>query len=601
MKSKVVTFILPLAFMWACQTSQKEPDLAASIHQVETSLCPPVLLVGDSTWTLEARMKKYGVPGVSLAVIRDYKILWSKAYGIMDKDSKEPVTTQTLFQAGSISKPVAAYGALHEVQQGKIKLEENVNTYLRSWKLPDNEFTKEKKVSLKNLLSHTGGITVHGFLGYSPDLPLPTLVQVLNGERPANSPPIRVDKVPGGEPRYSGGGYTIMQQMLIDTEGKPFPEIMNEQVLGPLGMTSSTYRQPLPPDQLTKAATGYLPNGTMTKGKRHTYPEMAAAGLWTTAEDLARFAIDVQLSLKGESNKVLSKDAVTRMLTPFKADDQGLGLFLSKFNGDVYFQHGGWDEGFSSKLIAHKEKGYGVVVLINSNQPDFIEELIRAVALTGKWDSYVLTYQPRPMTEAFISKTIGRYQNGSDDVLLIYRDGNRMFIKSLYSPPMEMFAISDSTFIRRERISKLQIKSNPADGKQYLVFRRSTQEPLKFENPRLEANDKVPYEWLLECKYEQALKGYQHLRKLNSADQAISEETLNHNGYDLLSDGKILIAKEMFKINMALYPASANVYDSYAEACLKNGEKDLAVINYKKSLALNPANEGAKKALVGLK
>jgi CubicO group peptidase (beta-lactamase class C family) len=201
------------------------------------------------------------------------------------------------------------------VEEGKISLDSNVNNYLKSWKLPDNEFTKNKKVALKHLLSHTGGLTVHGFLGYSPDLPVPSLLQVLDGEQPANSPAIRVDKVPDESFRYSGGGYTIMQQMLIDIEGKDFPSITKEKVLQPLGMIHSTYQQPLPPDLLKLAATGYLPDGSMTKGKRHTYPEMAAAGLWTTAEDLALFAIDIQKSLKGEGG-VLSKTMVEKMLTP---------------------------------------------------------------------------------------------------------------------------------------------------------------------------------------------------------------------------------------------------------------------------------------------
>lgn len=324
-------------------------DHGARISQVEKSLVTPVYVEGDSLWTIEERMAKYGVPGVSIAVIHNGKIAWTKAYGVMHKERKEPVTTTTLFQAGSISKPVAAYGAMRIAASGKINAEENVNTYLKSWKLPDNEFTAKQPVHLKHLLSHTGGVTVHGFLGYSPDLPVPTLVQVLNGEPPANSPPIRVDKLPGEGFRYSGGGYSIMQQMLIDVEGKSFPQIMDEWVHGPLAMTNSTYEQPLPPEKLKLAAAGYVPNGTMTKGERHTYPEMAAAGLWTTAEDLAKFAVDIQRSYKGESGAVLGKETATLMLTPYIEEHQGLGPGLSKRKDEFYFGHGGWDEGFPVK------------------------------------------------------------------------------------------------------------------------------------------------------------------------------------------------------------------------------------------------------------
>lgn len=388
MKLRILIPIFLIVILASCQGKNKKLNLFESVRSVEKNLCKKGYQPGDSVWTIEERMKFYGVPAVSIAVIRDNKIFWSRAYGIIDKESKEPATAHTLFQAGSISKPVAAYGALFEVLKGKIDLDKNVNTYLTSWKLPDNQFTKDQKVTLKHLLSHTGGITVHGFSGYSPDLPVPTLLQVLNGAPPANSPPIRVDKVPGKEWRYSGGGYTIMQQMLIDVEKKPFPSVMKELILNPLQMTYSTYDQPLPEDKLKLAATGYLPNGSMTKGKRHTYPEMAAAGLWTTAEDLAKFAIDIQLTLQGTNTKILYKSAAEQMLTPVLGT-YGLGLDILKTGGDTYFQHGGWDEGFSSHLIAHKEKGYGVVILTNSNHPDFISELIRSVALTEQWDNYL--------------------------------------------------------------------------------------------------------------------------------------------------------------------------------------------------------------------
>ena len=227
-------FICLLVLLQSCSTSKAPESVSDQIRKVETGLSGSVYLLGDSVWTIEDRMTHYGVPGVSIAVIKDNKIEWMKSYGVVNKESKEPVTARTLFQAGSISKPVAAYAALHLVDQGKISLDESINTYLKSWKLPDNEFTVEKKVALKHLLSHTGGVTVHGFLGYSSDLPVPTLLQVLDGVPPANSEPIRIDKVPEKSFRYAGGGYCVMQQMLIDVEGKHFPQIMKEIVLQPI-------------------------------------------------------------------------------------------------------------------------------------------------------------------------------------------------------------------------------------------------------------------------------------------------------------------------------------------------------------------------------
>lgn len=207
-------------------------------------------------------MKHWKVPGLSVAVVKDFKVEWARTYGVKDVETKEPVTADTLFQAGSISKPVAAMVALKRVQDGKISLDENINDKLQTWKLPDNEFTAKKKVTLANLLSHTGGLTVHGFPGYAVDEKIPTLPQVLNGTEPANTAPVRVDMEPGTKFRYSGGGTTIAQLAIMDIEKKAYPQIAKETVLGPLNMTNSTYSQPLPDDWRKKAASGHRGEGS---------------------------------------------------------------------------------------------------------------------------------------------------------------------------------------------------------------------------------------------------------------------------------------------------------------------------------------------------
>ncbi len=180
---------------------------------------------------LAQAMQVYNVPGLSVAVIDNYQIAWAKGYGVIETGSSTPVGTGTLFQAGSISKPVAATAALALVEKGKLSLDEDVNQKLKTWKVPENEFTKEQKVTLRRLMSHTAGLTVHGFPGYDVDAPLPTVVQILNGEKPANTDPIRVDFVPGTKFRYSGGGVTIEQLFMIDVTGKPFPQLLRDTVL----------------------------------------------------------------------------------------------------------------------------------------------------------------------------------------------------------------------------------------------------------------------------------------------------------------------------------------------------------------------------------
>ncbi len=595
---RLFTLILGIAFLTSCDPGS---STEAEIKAVETSLSSIVHITGDSLWTIEDRMKHYGVPGVSIAVIKDYKIVWVKSYGIIDKETNEPVTGKTLFQAGSISKPVAAYGALKFVQDGKLDAETDVNAYLKSWKLPDSEFTKDKKVHLKHLVSHSGGITVHGFPGYSPDQQVPTLVQVLDGMAPANTAAIRVDKVPGESWRYSGGGYTIMQQMLIDIDGRSFPEILKASVLDPIGMSNSTYEQPLPPGKIEFAATGYLPNHQQTKGKRHTYPEMAAAGLWTTAEDLALWAIDVQLSYQGKSNKVLSKEMTELFLTPYSGES-GLGVFIDgPDKKDVYFGHGGWDEGFSSELVAHRDKGYGAVVLTNSNHPAFIEELINGVALAYKWDDYVLEYKSLPMDEASFAGILGRYRYGSDGLVKIYNEGNRLFYDHSAIDPMEMFKITDTTYARREREARIAFMTNQADGTRHLVFITDDKAPVKYEHVMMSDTEKIPTEYFNEGDYAGALKAFEKILAANPKDEDAAEGSLNNRGYRFMEDGKYKEAREMFRINMELYPLSYNVYDSYADACIKLGDRDEAMESLKEALALKPDFAAAKKKLDSLK
>lgn len=311
-------------------------------------------------------------------MIDNYQIAWTKAYGVTDAGSNKPVTTTTLFQEGSISKPVAATGALFLVQEGKLALDANVNEKLKTWKVPDNEFTKTEKVTLRRLLSHTGGLTVHGFPGYDVDAPVPTLVQIFNGEKPANTAAIRVDIVPGTKERYSGGGVTIEQQLMIDVTGKPFPEFMRQNVLEKIGMQDSSYEQPLPADWAGRAAAGTYADGKAVHGRSHIYPEMAAAGLWTTPTDLAKFAIEIALSKRGKANHVLSEKTTNEMLTPVM-DEAGLGFFLDKRNPGQ-FGHGGADEGFQALLTMNANSGKGVAIM-----PTPTVESLRQTCLFAVW------------------------------------------------------------------------------------------------------------------------------------------------------------------------------------------------------------------------
>src|SRR5580704_16950759 len=371
-------------------TPAPDPALAARIAHIESGLLPAVVIKGQPSqpMTIADRMAHYKVPGVSVAFFDHGQIIWTKTYGFADVASKKPVTPDTLFQAASISKPVAALAALRLVQDGKLSLDEDVNVKLRTWKVPENNFTIKEKVTVRRILSHSAGLTVHGFPGYASDEPLPTVVQILNGEKPANTEPIRVDVVPSTLWRYSGGGYVVLQTLLADVTGKPFPQIMREFVLAPAGMTHSTYDQPLPKNRAQEAATPYRSNGDPVKGGSHTYPEMAPAGLWTTPSDLARMAIEVQNEYTGKSSKILSQGMARQMLTR-QMGVWGLGFGLESAGDKPHFGHGGANEGFRCNIETYTDSGQGFAVMTNSDSGgELTEEIFRSVAKEYGWPDY---------------------------------------------------------------------------------------------------------------------------------------------------------------------------------------------------------------------
>ena len=205
--------------------------------QIETTV---IVTKNGHPRSLHERMADYSIPGVSIAIINDYQLEWACGYGACKTDEPERITTETLFQACSISKAVTAIAVLRLVEEGKLELDADVNLFLKSWKVPANGSWRPK-VTIRQLLSHTAGTNVPWFPGYHRDQDIPTLLEVLNGKQPANTPDIRVTTLPGIRFRYSGGGYCILQQLLIDVMQQPFPELMNALVLKPLGMIHSTY------------------------------------------------------------------------------------------------------------------------------------------------------------------------------------------------------------------------------------------------------------------------------------------------------------------------------------------------------------------------
>jgi CubicO group peptidase (beta-lactamase class C family) len=418
------------------------------LEKVISCLPPPVIVKGDkpSCTALIQRMTDLHVPGVSIAVIHNGSIEWARGFGVM-REGGAPVTEYTLFQAGSISKPIAAMAALYQVQKGRLSLDADINSELISWKLPESPAANGKPVTLRELLTHTAGLTVHGFPGYATNDPVPTLIQILNGDKPANTPPIRVESEPGSKWNYSGGGYVVMQQLLLDTTKEPFPKLVHDTVLAPIGMTHSTYEQPLPADLQAAAATPYGTNGDPVRGGAHSYPEMTAAGLWTTSADLARYCIEIDRSLQGKGNHVLSQKLTEEMLTRGKGN-WGLGLEIGGSSEDPYFSHGGVNAGFEDLFVAYEKHGDGAVVLTNAQGgTELATDIMRSIANEYGWpDFHSAARTEVNLSSDALKQYVGAYQMRPGIYMTIMLSGDQLVSQLTGQESVPLFAEANDKF-----------------------------------------------------------------------------------------------------------------------------------------------------------
>jgi CubicO group peptidase (beta-lactamase class C family) len=364
--------------------AQENPSASQRRQEVEHHLCRYIVLKGHGggTMSLAEQMTALHVPAVSVAAIRDGRIDWGHAYGVVSLGGP-PATSKTLFGAASIAKPVTAVGVLKLVQEGKIDLDADVNRYLKRWKIPENAFTAAKKVTARELLNHTSGIGTHNGDIYDPSQPLPTLLDMLNGVKPARTAPVRVEAVPGTKFAYSNGGYLVLYLLIEDVTGEPFAQYMQHTVFDPMGMKDSTFEAPLPEKWARRAATSYADGTTGTAPGKFVEPNLAAGGLWTTPTDLAKFLIEIRREYEGTSHKVLDRPMVRAMLTPddhmVQARRWGLGIEVGGHSVDPYIRHEG-SAYFQDDMVAYLH-GSGIVVMTSGGGGGTLaEEILRSAA-----------------------------------------------------------------------------------------------------------------------------------------------------------------------------------------------------------------------------
>lgn len=363
-------------------------DTASRIARVEQGLLPRVVLdtALSPQMKLEDRMVHHGVPGVSVAVIDGGKVAWVRHYGFADLQRDRKVTAQTRFQVGELSTLVTAVAALELVERGQLSLDEDVHRWLRRWRIPSTPALEGHKVTVRRLLSHAAGFQVPYYDGYDRRGAVPTLLQVLEGAPPAMGRPHQVERTPGIPSRFSAGGYSVLQQVMTDATGARFEALLQQRVLGPLRMGRSGFQQPPPAKLAAQLATGYR-NEAPVEGGYRLYPEQAAFGLWSTAEDLAQLVLELQRARAGKG-KVLDQASARELLLP-GFGGMGLGARVTGAGDAQRFTQLGQAAGFDAALVGFVSRGQGAVVLTNREGGlGLADELLLAIAAEYRWPDF---------------------------------------------------------------------------------------------------------------------------------------------------------------------------------------------------------------------
>ena len=588
--------ILALATLTACGgVAVHEP----SITEVENNLLPFTIIENEPGFRLADRMVHYNVPGVSIAVIKDAGVLWVKHYGVTDVRNPEPVNDSTMFNVGSMSKAVTSAVILSLARDNLVDLEAPINDQLRSWTLPENEFTSQAPVTPLRLLNHSGGVVFSPGFPY-PTESLPTLPQLLEGLPPARTAPIRVDRVPGTTFQYSNPGYTVLRQLAEDVTGTPFAEVAAKRVFEPLGMSHSTFVVPLPPALLAHAAMGHRTDGAVDAGYRRWVGHIAAGGLWTSAADYATFVVELQRALRGESSRLMGRDFAELMVEPHDAPEYGLGVFIRAPRGDRrYVGHIGDGPGFVGGFTTDDRGEYGVVVLTNGQGGiNLIREIRRAVASVYDWpDNLPPAHTVVTPDSALVEQVAGRYRLGFDQVVTVDRSNDELWLRLQGQPPFKLFGVGGTTFVCRERAGEITIVRGSEGEVTHISFHLSDDMGRLGEEarllPRMATGERTPLELLLDGGTTEATDLYRALLESDPAAPAVAENRLNGLGYQYLFGGRSAEAVAVFRLYAALYPDSANAYDSLGEGLMKDGQPEAAIASYRRSLELNPGNENA--------
>lgn len=600
MKYIFIAFVF-LSIFTNTSFGQQKNSVEKRIKDVENNLIPFVPVKGFKSWNIIERMKYYNVPGVSIAVIKDFKIDWAKGYGMADKAKNKPVTTETMFSAGSISKLVMAAAALRFVQDGKLDLDAPINDYLKSWKIMENDLTRQTPITLRMLLSHTAGTTQASYFGFTPDKErFPNIVEILSGAEIAESRPVVVNSEPKKEFRYSGGGSVIAQLALMDVSKQSFADLTEQTIFAPLGMKNSTFAQPLPAKYSSQTAWAYS-SASWFKGMPYVYPQQAAAGLYSTPTDLAKFFIDVQKSYRGDG-KILKQNLAKEIMKPQANVSDGsykeqiaVGPFLIQRTDNnsnpkgIYFEFTGVNAGFLAYGIANLVDGNGAVIMLNSGDDvnGLGKEIRRAVAKTYGWYKFLPDeIKPIKLETAELDKYTGRYRKGADEVVYIRRENDYLVETINGGNDIYCFPVAKDTIV----FTDYNVKGTfGRDEKGNVVSLKSEyqNEPM----PRMRADEFSPSEYLKAKKYKEAKEGFRQMK--------LNEYQITYLAYELSNrkPNDPQAVKTILELALEQHPNSSIVYARWGDFYFSQNDKANAAKSFQKALELDPNDKESEKKL----
>lgn len=560
-------------------------------------------------------MKKYNLKGLSVAVFENYKIIWTNQWGIKAADSDEKIDVNTAFSTASISKPITAIVCAILEEKGLINLDDPIEKYLKRWKLPESQYTKDVNVTWKQLLSHTAGTSQGGFEDYYTGDSIPTIVESLQGKLlPRSKKPIEFLFKPGTNWEYSGGGYVIIQCALEDYFNKPLAQIVKEILLDPLQLQNSTMIQPNENGFFINVAKVHNSKGQIIRTGIPITPQVAPSGLWSTPTDLALIAIEMQKAFIGNGNKVISQKVakkVTDIVTMNGARGWSYGWERSLGFGNLeWFSHNGSNTGTGGDLLATMKNGNGIAVLANGDKPNRIpvmtyikREIITKLHWNKPIDKSHLKQIPQNLKEAikgYYTEILYGYDRlGTTEIV---EENSILFLnspvlkESYNSEKNEMYYIGNNSFKIENYQNSIQFNLDNNQLKSITISRPDyTDKKLELPLNKIRTPQTKLIEVFSDNNFEKAVSKFQEL-KLRYPEYNF-EENLNSLGYSFLNKNQTELSTKIFALNCSEYPNSANVYDSLGEIYEVTGKLDLAKQNYQKSLDLDPKNENARQMI----